>query len=48
MTIALLSVVIAPGTKISYGLDFVGSLIVAIYLIWCGVRTIYEEIRMKK
>lgn len=48
VTIALLSVVIAPGTKISYWLDFVGSLIVAVYLIWCGVRTIYEEVRKKK
>ena len=42
VTIALLSVVIAPATQISYWLDFVGSLIVAAYLIWCGVRTIYE------
>ena len=42
VTIALLSVVIAPATQISYWLDFVGSLIVAVYLIWCGVRTILE------
>ena len=44
VTIALLSVLIAPGTAVSYWLDFAGSLIVAIYLIWCGVRTIYEEV----
>ena len=44
VTIALLSVVIAPATQISYWLDFIGSLIVAVYLIWCGVRTIYEAI----
>ena len=45
VTIALLSVLIAPETAVSYWLDFSGSLIVAVYLIWCGVRTIYEEIR---
>ena len=44
VTIALLSVVIAPGTQISYWMDFVGSLIVACYLVWCGIRTIYEEV----
>ncbi len=42
VTIALLSVVIAPATSISYWLDFIGSLIVAVYLIWCGVRTVAE------
>ena len=44
VTIALLSVVIAPGTQISYWMDFVGSFIVACYLVWCGIRTIYEEV----
>ncbi len=44
VTIALLSVVIAPASQVSYLLDFIGSLIVAVYLIWCGVRTVYEEI----
>ena len=47
VTIALLSVVIAPATQISYWLDFVGSLIVAAYLIWCGVRTIFEVVSKK-
>ena len=47
VTIALLSVVIAPATQISLYLDFMGSLIVAIYLVWCGVRTIYETINIK-
>lgn len=45
VTIALLSVVIAPGSSVSYWLDFVGSLIVAVYLLWCGVQTIREAIR---
>ena len=35
VTIALLSVVVAPATQISFYLDFIGSLIVAVYLIWC-------------
>lgn len=42
VTIALLSVVILPGSPVSYWLDFVGSLIVAVYLIYCGVQTILE------
>lgn len=42
VTIALLSVLIAPGTQASYWLDFIGSIIVAVYLIWCGIRTVYE------
>ncbi len=43
VTIALLSVLIAPQSVVAYWLDLIGSLIVAIYLIWCGARTIYEE-----
>ncbi len=48
VTIALLSVAIAPAAKLSYWLDFVGSIIVAVYLIWCGARTIYETISSKE
>ena len=44
VTIALLSVVIAPATQLSYWLDLIGSLIVAAYLVLCGVRTVYETI----
>lgn len=47
VTIALLSVVIAPGSQVSYWLDFIGSLIVAVYLFWCGLRTIYEVLGKK-
>jgi divalent metal cation (Fe/Co/Zn/Cd) transporter len=43
VTIALLSVLIAPQSVISYWLDFIGSLVVAVYLVWCGIRTIHEE-----
>ena len=42
VTTALLSVVIAPASEVSIWLDFIGSIIVAVYLIWCGMKTIYE------
>ena len=45
VTIALLSVLIAPNSPASYWLDFVGSLTVATYLIFCGVQTILEPIK---
>lgn len=45
VTAALLSVVIAPGSPVSHWLDFAGSLIVALYLIYCGVQTILEAVR---
>ncbi len=43
VTAALLSVAIAPASQVSRYLDFIGSLIVACYLIWCGIRTILES-----
>ena len=45
VTVALLSVVIAPLSPVSAWLDFVGSLIVALYLIFCGVQTVLESIK---
>lgn len=47
VTIALLSVVIAPSSKLSIWLDIIGSLIVAVYLIWCGIQTIYEALSVR-
>lgn len=47
VTIALLSVLIAPQSAVSYWLDLIGSIIVAVYLVWCGIRTIYEEWKQK-
>ena len=47
VTIALLSVLIAPKSAVSYWLDLIGSIIVAVYLIWCGIRTIIEEVKQK-
>ncbi|MBR2132119.1 MAG: cation transporter [Oscillospiraceae bacterium] len=45
VTIALLSVAIAPMSSISFWLDFAGSLIVALYLIRCGIQTIQESVK---
>ena len=42
VTIALLSVAIAPASPVSVWLDFIGSIIVAVYLVWCGIQTIWE------
>lgn len=47
VTIALLSVVIAPESPVSWWLDFAGSLIVALYLIYCGVQTMIEALKRK-
>lgn len=47
VTIALLSVLIASKSQVSYWLDLIGSVIVAVYLIWCGIQTIYEELKQK-
>ena len=43
VTIALLSVVLFPGSQLSYYLDLVGTIVVAVYLAWCGVKTIRER-----
>ena len=43
VTVALLSVVLAPQSPVSYLLDLAGSVIVAVYLIFCGIQTIRER-----
>ncbi len=43
VTIALFSVMVAPLSPVSRWLDFLGSVIVAAYLIFCGVQTIRER-----
>ncbi len=48
VTVALLSVVIAPASPVSWWLDFAGSLVVALYLVWCGVRTVWENAGSRK
>ena len=42
VTIALVAVLVSPEALVSYWFDLMGSLIVAGYLIWCGLKTIYE------
>lgn len=48
VTVALSSVALFPTSQISYYLDIIGSVIVAIYLIWCGYKTIRESIVYEK
>jgi len=45
VSVALLSVAVAPESPISVWLDLIGSVVVALYLIWCGVQTVYESIK---
>ena len=45
VTIALLSVALFPESPVSYYLDLIGSVIVALYLIWCGIQTIFERLK---
>ena len=44
VTIALLSVAIRPGTDFAFYMDKIGSAIVAIYLAWSGIKTLWERI----
>lgn len=43
VTVALLAVAIAPQSPVSLWLDFIGSIIVSAYLIFCGIQTIRER-----
>ena len=47
VTAALLAVLVLPGSAMSYWLDLAGSLTVAVYLAWCGVRTVIEAVKEK-
>ena len=44
VTIALLSVLMMPASEVSVFLDFAGSVIVSVYLVLCGLKTIRERI----
>lgn len=48
VSIALLSVALFPTSPVSYYLDFIGSVIVAAYLVWCGIKTIRERMGENK
>lgn len=43
VTTALAAVLMFPGTQVSYRLDMVGSLLVSLYMISCGIKTILEQ-----
>jgi len=45
VTAALLSVALFPAAEFSYLLDRIGSAVVALYLLWCGIKTIAERLR---
>ena len=42
VTIALATVAIFPASPAAVYLDFIGSIIVAVYLIYCGIKTLRE------
>ena len=44
VTTALGSVALFPTAQVSYYLDKIGSVIVALYLAWCGVKTVRENV----
>ena len=43
VTLALLAVVLVPGSLFSYYFDLLGSIVVAVYLVSCGGQTIRER-----
>ena len=45
VTAALLAVLSFPGTRVSLFMDTAGSLLVSLYMIYCGVKTIREQSR---
>lgn len=44
VTLALLSVLLLPGSPVSACLDRIGSVVVAVYLVFCGMQTIRERL----
>ncbi len=45
VTSALLAVVIAPASEVSYYLDLVGSCVVSVYLAYSGIKIIIDRLR---
>ena len=48
VTLALLMIALFPDTLFSYHFDLVGSAVVALYVIFCGARTLFEKMHEKK
>lgn len=45
VTLALLSVALAPHSAFSHYFDKIGSAVVAVYLIFCGIKTVRERLK---
>ena len=43
VTLALATVLLLPGSPAAATLDTLGSVVVALYLLWCGVKTLRES-----
>lgn len=43
LALALATVLLLPGSPAAATLDTLGSVIVALYLLWCGVKTLRES-----
>ncbi len=43
VTLALATVLLLPGSSAAAVLDTLGSVVVALYLLWCGVKTLRES-----
>jgi len=41
---ALLTVMLFPNTPLAFWFDMIGSAVVAVYLIWCGIKTVAERL----
>lgn len=45
VTVALIVVLVAPASGAAFWFDLIGSVIVALYLIWSGIKTIAEAVK---
>ncbi|MBO5496891.1 MAG: transporter, partial [Oscillospiraceae bacterium] len=43
VTIALAAVMAFPGTRAAFWLDRIGSVLVALYMLRCGIKTVAEQ-----
>jgi len=43
MFLIVMAVLLMPGTVLSYYLDMIGSAVVAVYLVFCGIKTLRDS-----
>lgn len=48
VVLALLSVTLFPNTSFSFYFDLVGSVVVALYVIFCGSKTLFEKLVLER